>query len=198
MSSINQSLNNPSFTNLSTDDKNCLLQTARKSIDYGLQHHRALPVEINEYNDLLKTQGASFVTLNLNKQLRGCIGTLEAHQPLITDVSEHAYAAAFEDPRFPKVTKEEVNLLEISISILTSPAAIQFTSEKDLLSQLIPNVDGIILESGFHKATFLPAVWEQLSNAEDFINHLKIKAGLDKHEWPDNLKISRYQAISIK
>jgi len=187
-----------SFINLSDDDKNCLLQTAKKSIGYGLQHHHALPVEIKKYNDLLQTHGASFVTLNLNKQLRGCIGTLEAHQPLINDVSEHAYAAAFEDPRFPKVTEPEIELLEISISILTSATPVEFTSEKNLLGQLKPGVDGIILQSGFHKATFLPAVWEQISKAEDFINHLKIKAGLDKHDWPDDLKISRYQAINIK
>jgi len=187
-----------SFINLTAEDKICLLQTAKKSIDYGLQHHRALPVEIKNYNDLLQTHGASFVTLNLNKQLRGCIGTLESHQPLINDVSEHAYAAAFEDPRFPRVTETEIELLEISISILTLATPIDFTSEKDLLGQLNPQVDGIILESGFHKATFLPSVWEQLSKAEDFINHLKIKAGLNKYDWPDDLKISRYQAINIK
>ena len=165
---------------------------------HGLQQQRALPIEPGEFSDLLQTHGASFVTLNLNKQLRGCIGTLEAHQPLIVDVSEHAYSAAFEDPRFSGVSESEIEQLEISISILTLPIPIEFISEKDLLSQLIPEVDGIILQSGLHKATFLPVVWEQLSKADDFINHLKIKAGLNKQAWPEDIKISRYQTISIK
>ena len=187
-----------SFTRLNTEEKTILLETAKKSITYGLQQHCALPVEAADFSKLLQTTGATFVTLNINGQLRGCIGTLEAHQPLITDVSEHAFAAAFEDPRFPAVSKHEIEQLEISISILTPSTPISFTSEKDLLNQLRPGVDGLIFQAGFYKATFLPAVWEQLKKPEDFLNHLKIKAGLNAKDWPENVRISRYETIHIK
>ena len=187
-----------SFTNLNAVEKNILLETAKQSITYGLQNQCAPPVELSEFSERLQATGATFVTLNLNQQLRGCIGTLEAHQALIADVSEHAYAAAFEDPRFPTVSEREIEQLEISISILTPPTPVSFTSEKDLLKQLRPGVDGLILQSGFHKATFLPAVWDQLKIAEDFLNHLKIKAGLNTNDWPDDVRISRYETIHIK
>ena len=187
-----------SFTELNTEDKNLLLETAKKSISYGLQHHCALPIKPGNFSKLLQTIGATFVTLNINGQLRGCIGTLEAHQPLITDVSEHAFAAAFEDPRFPAVAEHEIDQLEISISILTPSEPVNFISEKDLLTQLRPGVDGLIFQSGFHKATFLPAVWEQLKQPEDFLNHLKLKAGLNENDWPADVRISRYESIHIK
>lgn len=185
------------FTEINDEEKSTLLDTARKSIAYGLQHQRALPVDTKNYSALLQANGASFVTLNLNQQLRGCIGTLEAYQPLINDVSEHAYAAAFQDPRFSAVTETEAEQLEIHISILTPGKEMNFTSEENLLEQLRPGVDGIILQDGFHKATFLPSVWEQLTQPADFLNHLKVKAGLSKNHWSDNLKISRYQTISF-
>jgi len=186
-----------SFINLTDEDKNSLLETARKSIEYGLLHQRALPVDLNEFSEILQIHGASFVTLNLNKQLRGCIGTLEAYQPLITDVSEHAYDAAFKDPRFPPLTKKESVQLEIHISILTPSEEIHFTSEKDLLAQLQPGVDGLILHAEDHKATFLPSVWEQLTTPEDFLNHLKLKAGLGINDWPEGIQISRYKTVSL-
>jgi len=186
-----------SFTNLTDDEKKSLLETARKSIEYGLLHQRALPVALNEFSEALQTHGASFITLNLNKQLRGCIGTLEAHQPLITDVAEHAFDAAFKDPRFPPLTKKESDQLEIHISILTPSEEINFTSEKDLLTQLQPGVDGLILQADYHKATFLPSVWEQLTTPEDFLNHLKLKAGLGMHDWPKGIQFSRYKTVSL-
>lgn len=186
------------FTNLNTEEKNLLLETAKQSITYGLQHHCALPVKLSDFSSLLQTIGATFVTLNKNAELRGCIGTLEAHQPLITDVSEHAFAAAFEDPRFPAVSENEIEQLEISISILTTATPIVFKSEKDLLTQLRPGIDGLIFQAGYHKATFLPVVWEQLKEPEDFLNHLKIKAGLSVNDWPEDVCISRYETIHIK
>ena len=187
-----------SFIKLTRNDKNCLLKTAKDSIIYGLAQQHCLPIELNQFNALLQTHGASFVTLHLNKILRGCIGTLEAYQPLIADISEHAYAAAFQDPRFPRVRSDEIPELEISISILTSAEPVSFISENDLLKQLQPGIDGIILEAGSHRATFLPSVWEQLPTTKDFLNHLKIKAGLNKNDWPEELTISRYRTINLK
>ena len=185
------------FTKLSTDEKESLRSIARDSITYGLQHGAAMPIALEQYSSLLRQQGACFVTLNLNHQLRGCIGTLEAYQPLAKDVADHAYAAAFQDPRFPPVSEKDAEQLEIHISILTAPKAMTFSSQKDLLSQLQPGIDGLVLSDGYHKGTFLPSVWEQLPEPVDFLNHLKLKAGLDAHYWSDTIEVSRYQAISV-
>jgi uncharacterized protein len=186
-----------SFIELNTKDKQVLLCTAKKSIAYGLQHQCALPIELNSFETHLQTLQASFVTLHLNHQLRGCIGSLEAHQPLIKDVAEHAFSAAFEDPRFPAVSTGEYKQLQIHISVLTPSTPMKFTSEKNLLAQLQPGVDGLILQAGFRKATFLPSVWEQLTDPEDFLNHLKVKAGLKKNAWPEGIHIHRYETINI-
>ena len=186
------------FTDISTDDSRTLLSTAKQSIEYGLQHKAAMPVNLNDYSELLQSQAACFVTLNLNQQLRGCIGTLEAYRALITDVSEHAFDAAFRDPRFSPLTAQELPLLEIHISILTPSEVMNISSEQDLIDQLQPGIDGLIIDDGIHRATFLPSVWEQLPEAKDFLNHLKRKAGMDANHWSDSIKASRYTTISIK
>ena len=190
------------FTDISENDKNILLETARHSIAYGLEHHRAKPIEVDNevenFSSLLKSQAATFVTLNLNQQLRGCIGTLEAYQPLVKDVSEHAYSAAFQDPRFSAVTENELPHLEIHISILTPSEPMSFRSEEDLLKQLQPGIDGLILNDGSHKATFLPSVWEQLKEPKEFLSHLKRKAGLDEGYWSESMKAFRYKTISFE
>lgn len=184
-------------TALTQNEKSVLLQTARGSILHGLQKHRALPVPSENYTHALQQIRATFVTLHLHQQLRGCIGTLEAHQPLITDVAEHAYAAAFEDPRFPPVKQQELPQLDIHLSILTPAMPMRFTSEADLLQQLQPGVDGLILQAGQHRGTFLPSVWDQLPKPEDFLNHLKQKAGLPASFWNRDIKVSRYTTVSI-
>lgn len=186
-----------SFTDLTTDEKTTLLDIARESINYGLKHGKPLPVNAADYSPTLQQDAATFVTLNINHQLRGCIGTLQAHQALIKDVSEHAFAAAFHDSRFPPLTTMESTKLDIHISILTPATAMSFTSEEDLIHQLQPGVDGLILEDGFHKGTFLPSVWESLPSAKDFLQHLKIKAGMGKNDWSNNIKVSRYRTVSI-
>lgn len=186
-----------SFTKLSSKEKQLLLDTARESILYGLKHHKPLPVTTDQYSYLLKQHGASFVTLHIDQQLRGCIGTLEAYQPLIKDVSDHAFAAAYNDNRFPPLTEAEAPKLDIHISILTPATAIAFTSETDLIQQLQPGMDGLILETEYKKGTFLPSVWESLPDPKDFLNHLKMKAGLPGHYWSDDIKVSRYHTISI-
>jgi len=179
--------------NINNEDKKILRETAKQSIAYGLKNQQALSVNLQDFNDTLQTHAASFVTLNLHHQLRGCIGTLEACQPLINDVAEHAFAAAFQDPRFPAVTENELDQLQIHISVLTPTSPMQFSSEKDLLNQLQPAKDGLILQSGFNKGTFLPSVWKQLHTPEEFLNHLKIKAGLKANDWPDDIKVFRYE-----
>lgn len=178
-------------------EKHTLLKIAHESIVHGLTHNKPLPVNARDYSANLQQHRATFVTLNRHQQLRGCIGTLEAHQPLINDVAEHAFAAAFEDPRFAPVTRNELALLDIHISILTPATAMTFTSESDLLRQLQPGMDGLILQSGSHRGTFLPSVWEQLPKPELFLRHLKMKAGLAEDYWSDEVRVSRYTTVTI-
>ncbi|HED33486.1 MAG TPA: AmmeMemoRadiSam system protein A [Gammaproteobacteria bacterium] len=186
------------FTDISDEEKAVLLDIARQSISHGLQYSHALPIQTENYSPLLQLQGASFVTLYINQQLRGCIGTLEAYQPLVNDVSEHAYAAAFKDPRFAAVNASELPLLEIHISILTPARPMQFSSEADLIRQLKPGIDGLILEDEHHRGTFLPSVWEALPEARDFLSHLKMKAGMNRNDWHPGIRVSRYKTVLIE
>ena len=133
------------------------------------------------------------MTLKKNGQLRGCIGSLEAHRPLIKDVAENAFSAAFRDPRFTPLTPEEYTNIELSISVLTPAEPMQFQSEKDLINQLQPGVDGLVLEEQGKRGTFLPAVWSALPKPTDFLRALKQKAGLPADYWSDTLQISRYR-----
>jgi len=186
-----------SSISLSKEERQTCLSVARDSILYGLQQGCALKLDIKDYSSNLQQQRASFVTLHKNGQLRGCIGALEASQPLIVDISEHAYAAAFKDPRFNPVSDAELSLLDLEISILSAAEVVEFSSEQDLLGKIKPGVDGLILESGYNRGTFLPSVWQQLPDEKEFLQHLKLKAGLDKNWWSDKVKISRYETFSF-
>ncbi len=186
-----------SFTKLTETDRQILHDIALQSIRHGLSFHTPLPVTPDDYNELLRMDGASFVTLNLDGNLRGCIGALDAYQPLIKDVSDHAYAAAFQDPRFTPVTHAEVEKLLIHISVLTPATKISFSNEEDLIKKIKPGTDGLILQDNYHKGTFLPSVWEQLPEPRDFLQQLKLKAGLQKNDWNENIQVSRYQTISF-
>lgn len=182
---------------LSIEDQQSCLQVARESIIHGLQHATALKIDSKNYSRDLQQNLASFVTLHKKGVLRGCIGALEAYQPLINDVAEHAYSAAFQDPRFPALQENEYDQLEIEISVLSKPEAMIFESEEDLIKQIRPDVDGLILEHGFNRGTFLPSVWEQLPDKKDFLDHLKMKAGLPAQWWDDEVKISRYETFAF-
>ena len=140
----------------------------------------------------LQEPGACFVTLTKNQQLRGCIGTLEAYRPLIVDVKSNAYAAAFRDPRFTPLTAEELPHTSIEISLLSAMQVMKFSSEKDALAQLKPNIDGVVFEYGHYRSTFLPQVWEQLPDAAVFMARLKHKAGLQPEFWDKEVKLYRY------
>lgn len=183
---------------LSDEDRQVCLHVAHQSILHGLEKGSALHVTTDDYSNELQQHAASFVTLHKQGQLRGCIGALEAYQPLINDITEHAYAAAFQDPRFPALEENEYDDLEIDISVLGKPELITFESEEDLLKQIRPNIDGLILEFGANRGTFLPSVWEQLPDQKEFLNHLKMKAGLPINWWDNSAKISRYETLSFK
>lgn len=171
-----------------------LLDLARESIAHGLRTGRPLKVDPSAYPEPLRGNAATFVTLTRDGELRGCIGTLEAYQPLVVDVAEHAYAAAFRDPRFAALTEAEFPRLRLSISILSAPEPMSFEDEADLLRQLRPGVDGLILEEDGLRGTFLPSVWESLPTPVEFLRHLKRKAGLPYDYWSKTLRVSRYTA----
>jgi len=189
-------LSNSPAPTLAPELRQQLLELAGKSIRQGLSGSR-LPVREADYPESLRVRRATFVTLNIERALRGCIGTLEARQTLVEDVAQNAYSAAFQDPRFPALTWPEFERLHIHISILSPPEPMQFSSEKDLLAQLRPNVDGLIIEEGFYRGTFLPSVWEQLPEPSDFLRHLKQKAGMRPDHWSDRIIVRRYVAESV-
>ena len=182
---------------INQSDRNVLLDTARSSIQHGLDFGRALEVNASYYPETLQAERACFVTLQLAGELRGCIGHLQAVQPLINDVAENAWAAAFQDSRFAPLSRAEFPGLEIHISILSPPQAMSFSSQEDLLAQIRPGVDGLILEDGYRRGTFLPSVWESLPEAREFLDHLKLKAGLPANYWSDKIRVSRYTSESI-
>jgi uncharacterized protein len=136
--------------------------------------------------------GASFVTLKREGRLRGCIGSLEPTRPLAQDVAANGYAAARRDPRFPALEIRELDGLELSVSTLGPQQGLVVASRSELLVTLRPGVDGLVVRSGAHRATFLPAVWEQLPDPESFIAALWRKAGLPPSAWPRELQLSRY------
>jgi len=143
-------------------------------------------------SDWLEEPGATFVTLTLHGQLRGCIGSLEAYRPLIDDVRGNAVSSAFRDPRFPPLSKAEFAAVVVEVSLLSAAQPIRFSSEEDALAQLNPGVDGVILEYGTYRATYLPQVWAQLPDARDFIANLKSKAGLPEDFWADDIRLAHY------
>jgi len=174
-----------------------LLAVAWESIRHGLAVGAPLQPDLDRYPDLLRAPRAAFVTLHRRGALRGCIGHLEASQPLVLDVADNAFAAAFRDPRFGRLEPWELEDLELDCSVLTPPEPMTFQDEPDLLRQLRPQVDGLILEDGWARGTFLPAVWESLPEPRQFLNELKRKAGLPANHWSETLKVSRYQTESF-
>lgn len=140
----------------------------------------------------LDSPGACFVTLTQNGDLRGCIGSLEASRPLRADVQANARAAAFRDPRFPPLTLEDYQTVHVEVSVLSPAVPLRFDSEQHALTQLRPGIDGVVLEYGRLRSTFLPQVWEQLTEPHAFMAYLKQKAGLRADFWHADMKLSRY------
>jgi len=177
---------------LNENDKALVFDVINKSIQHGMESGSAYNPETENYAEQLKKEYAVFITLKLNGRLRGCIGTTEANIPLINAVAQYAYAAAFSDPRFNPLTADEYNHVEISLSILTPAVPFSFKDEQDLLNQLRPNIDGLIISKNNARATFLPVVWESIQDKKQFLDELKRKAGIKHAESPD--KAWRYTA----
>jgi len=174
-----------------------LLEVAWESIRHGLAVGAPWRTDLAAYPPALRAEGAAFVTLHHRGALRGCIGHLEAVQPLVLDVADNAFAAAFRDPRFPRLEPSELEGLRLDCSVLTPPEPMTFLDEDDLLRQLRPGIDGLILEDGRSRGTFLPAVWESLPEPRDFLLALKQKASLPPNYWSRTLRIARYRTESF-
>lgn len=178
---------------LSKEHQRRLTELAKSSIRHGLKTGKPLIIDLAEYPAELARQRATFVTLQKQRQLRGCIGTLDAIRPLAVDIAENAFSAAFRDPRFPPLDAHELSGLDVHLSILTPPEPMTFTSEQDLLNQLRAGTDGLILVDGHRRGTFLPSVWESLPEPEQFLRHLKQKAGRAPDYWSDTIRVYRYR-----
>ena len=184
---------------LTEEEGRCLLSVARQTI-----HQRLFS---SENQDLAKSQASpkfsekrgTFVTLTIDGGLRGCIGHITPQESLLEGIKVNAINAAFRDPRFRPLSKKEWERVKIEISILTAPKALTYSNTEDLLDKLRPGIDGVIIKKGFHQATFLPQVWEQLPNKKEFLTHLCMKAGLEKDAWKqEKLEVSTYQVQAFE
>lgn len=179
---------------LENEKGSTLLKLARSEIASKLGHDVSSPAQAG----WLAEPGASFVTLTRQGELRGCIGTLEAHRPLGLDVRENAVAAAFRDPRFMPLTRVEFDEIRVEVSVLSPSEVLVAVSEEHALATLRPNVDGVVFEYRHYRSTFLPQVWEQLPEPAEFMAHLKRKAGLPMDFWAEEVRLSRYTVSKWK
>lgn len=171
-----------------------LVAIARGAIAVPLGKHHAA----DESAPWLRRQGASFITLNLDKKMRGCIGSLQAHRPLIDDVKANAAAAAFKDPRFKPLTVAEFDQIEVEISLLSTLSKLSFTDEASALAQLKPHVHGVIFHYGHHRSTYLPQVWKNFTDPGIFLATLKQKAGLPPNFWDASVTIQTYTVTKLR
>lgn len=179
---------------LTVEEQKFLLRLAREAIERGVKGEELPPLEPSLLTSSLCEPGASFITLTLHGELRGCIGSLEPYQSLAGDVREHAVAAALKDPRFPPVQEAELSGIKIEISRLTRPIPLDYEDADDLLSKLCPHVDGVIVRDGSRRSTFLPQVWEKMSDPAEFLSNLCYKMGVNPDQWrTKRLDILTYQ-----
>jgi AmmeMemoRadiSam system protein A len=168
---------------LTPEEQKILLRLAREAMERGVKGEELPSLDESSIPLALREEGSSFITLTAHGQLRGCIGSLEPYESLAEDVREHAVAAALNDPRFPAVREDELNAIQIEVSRLTRPTPLEYKDADDLLSKLHPYVDGVILRDAFRRATFLPQVWEKISDPAEFLNNLCYKMGVKHDLW---------------
>jgi AmmeMemoRadiSam system protein A len=183
---------------LAREEGRALLAVARASIAHGIACGRPLPVDPSAHAPALRAPGAAFVTLRRNGALRGCVGELRASRPLVASVAEQAWAAAFRDPRFAPLARDELDALDLHVAVLGAPEPIDARSQAELLAALRPGVDGVIVEDGAHRATFLPSVWGSLPEPQRFVRELMQKAGLPPGHWSPATRALRYTTQDIE
>ena len=173
-----------------------LLRLAHGSIEYGLAHSEPLPVRCDRLPASLTEPRATFTTLRLAGELRGCCGALEATRPLAEDVAHSSFQAAFRDPRFAAVSAAELDALALEVAVLSPMEPMAIGDEQDLLEQLQPGIDGLVIIAGARRATFLPKVWESIPIAGEFLAALKTKCGLPADYWSEQLEFRRYRVTA--
>jgi AmmeMemoRadiSam system protein A len=179
---------------LTIEEQEILLRLGREAMERGVRGEELPLLDLSSLPLVLREEGSSFVTITSHGQLRGCVGALEAYQPLAEDVRLHAVAAALKDPRFPPVKEEELSGIQIEISRLTCPVPLEYKDPNDLLSKLRPHVDGVILRDAFRRATFLPQVWEKIPDPAEFLDNLCYKMGANPNLWrKKHLEVLIYQ-----
>jgi AmmeMemoRadiSam system protein A len=176
-----------------------LVETARNPIKKALFNPKDKSETDSVSSPKFQEKRGTFVTLTINGALRGCIGHILPQESLIEGVRVNAISAAFRDPRFRPLSKNEFEMIKVEVSILTEPKPLPYTDANDLLSKLRPGTDGVIIRKGHYQATFLPQVWEQLPNKKDFLTHLCLKAGLAGDAWAsDKLEVHTYQVQAFE
>lgn len=174
-----------------------VLSICRESIHAGIHTGNSLDVDEKLYPQVFYEQGACFVTITLEHQLRGCMGSIFAHKPLLNDLAQNAYKSAFADTRFTALTEHEFKHIKLAVSLLSPPTEIEFTDENDLLAKIQPYEDGIIIQDGNYSAVYLPSVWVQLPDKQEFLNSLKQKAGLSPEHFSKTFKAYRFHTVYI-
>ena len=185
--------------NLSSRDGEYLLSIARKAIEEDVLHGKEMKMDSSHLPEKLQEKVGAFVTITIDGKLRGCIGNIIPRLPLWESVKNNALSAASRDPRFPSLSKPEVDKIHLEISVLTASRPLPYSDGKDLIKKLRPGIDGVIIRKGFHQATFLPQVWSQVPNKKEFMAHLCRKAGLSPRFWEDEkLEVSTYQVQAFE
>lgn len=176
-------------------DSAVVCTVAAEAIRRGLDDRARWTPDPSAYQPSLRRRAATFVTLERDGNLLGCVGTLVARDPLVVDVATHAYGAAFEDPRLPAVTADDLASMSIKISELGPLVPLEVTSLAELCAALRPGVDGVVVRSGNRRATFLPSVWTNLDDPDAFLAALWRKAGIPAGSWPDDIVVERYSVV---
>ena len=192
-------INMEGIDKLTDEQGKFLLNVARKTIQESLFGGREVERKDENLPPVFEERRGTFVTLTMGGNLRGCIGHIIPQETLIDGIKVNAINAAFRDPRFNPVGKNEWERVKIEISILTDPKPLTYSDADDLLKKLRPGIDGVILKKGYYQSTFLPQVWDQLPQKEDFLTHLCLKAGLDGNAWRrGDLEVSTYQVQAFE
>jgi len=180
------------------EEKQILLSLARRSIRHYLDTGEKLSEMKENFPQSFWEKMGVFVTLTIDGALRGCIGNIMPVYPLYKGVIENSVMAAFDDPRFPPISDDEFDKLNIEISVLTVPTPLKYDGKNDLLKKLKPGIDGVVIKKGFNQATFLPQVWDEIKNPEDFLSHLCAKAGMEPYEWEKgDLEVAIYSVMAF-
>ena len=186
-----------SYIDINAGERRQLLKIARQSIETGLENGQALRLKGTDFDGLLAATLGAFVTLTQGDSLRGCMGALQSADPLAQTTAACAFNAAFKDPRFTQLDAGEAKDIRIEISILSEMETLSVSDRDNLLRQLQPGIDGLLMEDGQYRSTFLPKVWEKIDSPTDFLRHLMTKAGLPGDYWSQTIQFSRYHTVSF-